>query len=276
MRGVRFSDLRRVDSRAFQSPSRLSPPRALIWLPEPGSGADWSRRPRHSRVVTRQGGQQYCHAVKTADRVCYLLPVEKFERSRIDLWLADFPAGEVDNEIERLNTRLEEIQHEIDDLQAEHGVLALELAKAEQAKMFYIHLRGIEESRDRVVMAAEVKAPRLRGKSAVMAIFRQGPPDMALRADDVRELMIERAWMDPGEDTHSIQVALSRLAREGRLERARQGVYRLPTSDQASAPTDVQSQNGEGSKGRGDPVLFSGSPASTLEGAPGEGHQAGS
>lgn len=199
--------------------------------------------------------------------------------SRIDEWLSAFPLTDAEQEVRELQLEASKISAEIASLQREYGRITLALTKAQQALKFREDLARQMEQADADFdpePAPRRKEPRKRGKAAVLEIFGAGPEGMILRADDVRELMAERGWAEPDEDTHSIQVALSRLTREGKLKRVAYGAYQLPSDDEASTPTDVHGQNGDGSEGRADlRAVTEGLPLS-LEGAPDEAHRAGS
>jgi polyhydroxyalkanoate synthesis regulator phasin len=204
--------------------------------------------------------------------------MEKVRSSRIEDWLAAFPIAEIEKDVRELRAEAEIIQIQMADLQERYGTVALELTKAEQALMFRERLmREIDDAiaATRPEVLHTRRPPRKRGKSAVLAIFHEGAPSMELRAEDVRDAMIARGWMNEDESTHSIQVALSRLTREERLERVRYGVYRLPVGDEAETQ-DAHGMGGNGSQGSGDLRNVTEGLPLALEGAPEEVHRAGS
>jgi hypothetical protein len=73
-------------------------------------------------------------------------------------------------------------------------------------------------------------------RQAVLTLLAENPNRPRKQAE-IRQALMRRGWMPPDESrAHYLGVVLSKLARNGELERPERGYYKLPTRDRGAEP----------------------------------------
>lgn len=154
--------------------------------------------------------------------------------SELDRWIQELREEELQKRIRDLDARIAELRESEHELRRERAALTVEREQSQEAldfkqrwldiaqrvAMLQTPVSGFDDGRD------PDEKPR-RGRDSVRALMRNFPRETEWTAPRVLEELVKRDWADR-DDTHAVQVNLSRMAREGELDRPARGVYRLP------------------------------------------------
>jgi predicted nuclease with TOPRIM domain len=157
--------------------------------------------------------------------------------SELDRWIHELREDELQKRLRDLDARIEEIDEQNRSLLREKAALTVEREQSQEALNF--KQRWLEIAERVAIMQTipsfvdgsqpQEEKPR-RGKDSIRALLRQFPRETEWTAPRVLEELVKRGWAER-DDTHAVQVNLSRMAREGELHRPSRGVYRLPPDE---------------------------------------------
>jgi hypothetical protein len=212
----------------------------------------------------------------------------------IDEWLAALDVRTVEARRQFLESRATDLLRRMESLREELDGVIEELERARDVLQLKHRLAEPRDQKAATVVTAPAaadaastgqwfrfkKSKPLRGRQAVMRIMEDNPNVREWSATDLLNEMIRLGWAEGKADYHSVQVAMSRLARDGELVKPGYGRYSLPSNggslldDEGSAPKGP-APSGDDEREEGGTPHSSGVPPSTSEGAPGEDHRAG-
>lgn len=201
----------------------------------------------------------------------------------VDEWVAAFPHQRLRDALARLRAERASIDEKIQEI--DRRLASYESLRRPRSAS------NVDPAAASVVNPA-AKAARSRPVTPRRAAFYkilEQDPDRAIPFSEIKERLVGMGFMqDTKSEIHSLNVMASKMVQRGEIGRERDGFYKfLPPhseapgtrrdgGEQAVTQPDVQSQDGSGSQGRGDPRIVTEGHPLPSEGAPGEAHLAGS
>lgn len=153
--------------------------------------------------------------------------------SDVEKWLAALPEKSIQDELSTLREQIAEIQQRIEVREQ-----ALAIKRALASEEVEDEAPETEREASGQVPAADTDRPRVgavnppfRGREAIRQIIRSLPHRTEWTIPDMLSAIHERGWTA---NTHSVQVNLSRMHREGELGKAGTGIYVVPPANGAS------------------------------------------
>ncbi|HWC48979.1 MAG TPA: hypothetical protein VG448_08880 [Solirubrobacterales bacterium] len=134
----------------------------------------------------------------------------------VEKWLESLPEESIEAELEELRNQVSGINRAIE---IREQALAMKRTFANER---LDPRRGNWPVRQTRVF--EASAP-FRGRDAVRQVIRETPEKRTWTISEMLEAILKRGWAG---NTHSVQVNLSRMYRDGELDRESVGVYAVP------------------------------------------------
>jgi hypothetical protein len=149
--------------------------------------------------------------------------------SDVEKWLAALPEKSIETELEELRLKEREIQNRI---AVREQALTIKRSLSAESDGEDSDASPVEREASGQVPAAEsdrpaigVVNPPMRGREAIRQIIKLSSNRVEWTIPDMLAALHQRNW--PA-NTHSVQVALSRMFKDGELGRVSPGVYIVP------------------------------------------------
>lgn len=142
--------------------------------------------------------------------------------TEVERWLESLPEESIEAELEELRRQAHEINRGIE---IREQALAMKRTFTNER---HGQPRGNWPVRQTRVFEA---SPPFRGRDAIRQIIQETPAKRTWTIAEMLEAILKRGWTG---NTHSVQVNLSRMYRDGELDKESVGVYAVPDELRAS------------------------------------------
>jgi|GEM_PF-4071169 len=140
----------------------------------------------------------------------------------VEKWLESLPEESIEAELEQLRHKAKEINRGIEIRE-----------QALTMKRTFTHERRDQARGNWPVRQTRVFSPNapFRGRDAIRKVIEETPEKRRWTISEMLEAILQRGWTG---NTHSVQVNLSRMYRDGELDKESVGVYLAPDELRAS------------------------------------------
>jgi hypothetical protein len=141
---------------------------------------------------------------------------------KVEKWLESLPEESIEVELDELRHQAKEINRAIEIREQALGMKRTFTNERLDPR------RGNWPVRQTRVFEA---SPPFRGRDAIRQVIRETPEKRTWTISEMLEAILRRGWTG---NTHSVQVNLSRMYRDGELDKESVGVYAVPDELRAS------------------------------------------
>jgi hypothetical protein len=143
----------------------------------------------------------------------------------VEKWLEALPEKAIEGELDQLRQEAAELQRRIE---VREQALAVKRS---------FSIEPLQDELQAAIFSRRYSAKPFRGRAAIRKVIEQNPKHQKWTIPEMLAALHERGWTA---NTHSVQVNLSRMHRDGELGKDGTGVYVVPDKELLASTGEVQ------------------------------------